>query len=87
MNDFIDDYFAKIVKVAQNIDAENLDGIIQGLVKLRDDGGRLFLLGAGGRSEPQQRGTDAKQGFLGNRHVCLSCKGVLVARVKSAGSA
>ena len=48
MNDFNDDYFAKIVTVAQNIDKQNLNGIIQGLVKLREDGGRLFFLGAGG---------------------------------------
>jgi D-sedoheptulose 7-phosphate isomerase len=41
-------YLAKIVEAAQAIDPQALERMAYGLAQLRDNGGRLFLLGVGG---------------------------------------
>jgi D-sedoheptulose 7-phosphate isomerase len=42
------EFFAQVEKVAKTIDLDALETIVQGLVDLRNRGGRLFLLGVGG---------------------------------------
>jgi D-sedoheptulose 7-phosphate isomerase len=41
-------YFAAVAELAQAFDADAVDAIATGLAALRDRGGRLFVLGAGG---------------------------------------
>jgi D-sedoheptulose 7-phosphate isomerase len=41
-------YFAEVQEVARTLDLDAIDRIVLRLVRLRDDGGRLFLLGVGG---------------------------------------
>jgi D-sedoheptulose 7-phosphate isomerase len=41
-------YFAAVAELAQALDADALDAMARGLAELRDRGGRLFVLGAGG---------------------------------------
>ena len=41
-------YFAAVAELAQALDADAVDAMATGLAKLRDRGGRLFVLGAGG---------------------------------------
>jgi D-sedoheptulose 7-phosphate isomerase len=43
-----DRYFAAVAELAQALDADAVDAIASGLAALRDRGGRLFVLGAGG---------------------------------------
>lgn len=41
-------YFAEVVQIAERLDYEMVNRIVEGLAALRDQGGRLFLLGVGG---------------------------------------
>ncbi len=41
-------YFEEAAKVAQQLDVDLVDRMVQRLVRLRDEGGRLFLCGVGG---------------------------------------
>lgn len=41
-------YFKLISEIAQNIDVNNIENLVRGLVELRDRRGRLFILGVGG---------------------------------------
>ena len=41
-------YFAEAAEIAAALDADAVERIVAGLVRLRDQGGRLFLLGVGG---------------------------------------
>lgn len=41
-------YFAEVQEVARALDLDAIDRIVLRLVRLRDEGGRLFLLGVGG---------------------------------------
>jgi D-sedoheptulose 7-phosphate isomerase len=43
-----DRYFASVAELAQALDANAVDAMARGLAELRDRGGRLFVLGAGG---------------------------------------
>lgn len=45
---FLETYFAEVEQVARGLDRGDIDKMVQRLVKLREDGGRLFLLGVGG---------------------------------------
>lgn len=45
---FIETYLAEVEQVARGLNRADIDKMVQRLVKLRDDGGRLFLLGVGG---------------------------------------
>ncbi len=45
---FIDSYYSEVQEVARTIDKVAIDKMVERLVKLRADGGRLFLLGVGG---------------------------------------
>lgn len=41
-------YFAEAISILQQLDVELVDRMAEGLARLRDTGGRLFLLGVGG---------------------------------------
>lgn len=41
-------YLAHAADICRNIDADAIERIVEGLVRLRERGGRLFLLGVGG---------------------------------------
>lgn len=41
-------FFAEAIRVAQQLDTEVLDRMVERLVRLREEGGRLFLCGVGG---------------------------------------
>jgi D-sedoheptulose 7-phosphate isomerase len=45
---FIGQYFAEVQEVARKLDFETIDQLVLRLVRLRQDGGRLFLCGVGG---------------------------------------
>ena len=47
-NGFIDTYFQEVEKVAQGLDKAEINKMVERLVRLRSEGGRLFLLGVGG---------------------------------------
>jgi len=44
----IDKYFLQVEQIAQSIDKDQINGLVEGLYDLRKNGGRLFLLGVGG---------------------------------------
>lgn len=44
----LETFFAEAIQVARQLDLEVLDRMVERLVQLRDDGGRLFLCGVGG---------------------------------------
>lgn len=41
-------YFTEVIQIAERLDYEMVNRIAEGLAALRDQGGRLFLLGVGG---------------------------------------
>src|SRR5687768_16439009 len=41
-------YLATVAELAQALDADAVDAMARGLARLRDRGGRLFVLGVGG---------------------------------------
>ncbi|NKB57509.1 MAG: SIS domain-containing protein [Alphaproteobacteria bacterium] len=43
-----DDYFREVAEIARLIDRTAIEQLAEGLVTLRDNGGRLFVLGVGG---------------------------------------
>lgn len=45
---FSQTFFAEVVKIAETIDTAKVDALAEGLRSVREGGGRLFLLGAGG---------------------------------------
>jgi D-sedoheptulose 7-phosphate isomerase len=45
---WIAQYFAEVQEVARTLDFETIDRLVLRLVRLRQEGGRLFLLGVGG---------------------------------------
>ena len=45
---FLQGYFQEVAQVAQQIDVGILDAMVERLVRLRDEEGRLFLCGVGG---------------------------------------
>jgi D-sedoheptulose 7-phosphate isomerase len=46
--EFLRSYLNETVQIAHELDVEMMDKIVQRLVKLREEGGRLFLCGVGG---------------------------------------
>lgn len=46
--EFLRGYFQEAAQIAQQVDLETLDRIVKRLVRLREEGGRLFLIGVGG---------------------------------------
>ncbi len=44
----VDQYFSEVLQVSQTLDYEMVESIVEGLVALRERGGRLFLFGVGG---------------------------------------
>ena len=48
MTDYISGYFEKAAEIAKSLDYKTIEAIAEGLVKVREDGGRLFILGVGG---------------------------------------
>ncbi|HEY2768518.1 MAG TPA: SIS domain-containing protein [Solirubrobacteraceae bacterium] len=42
------DYLAAVADVARGLDPQQIDAMAQGLVRVRERGGRLFILGVGG---------------------------------------
>lgn len=46
--DFIKKYLAEVAEIAGRLDVEAIDKLIDSLVELRQNGGRLFILGVGG---------------------------------------
>jgi len=48
MTTYIADYLHEVRSVADGLDRTEIDKMIQHLMKVRDDAGRLFLLGVGG---------------------------------------
>lgn len=48
MSDHLRRYFAETVEIAQQLDLATVDRIVERLVRLRTDGGRLFFCGVGG---------------------------------------
>ncbi len=45
---WLQQYFAESAEIAQQLDLGTIDRMVERLVQLRDDGGRLFLCGVGG---------------------------------------
>lgn len=45
---FLQQYFAEAAEVARRLDIEIVDQLVERLVRLRQEGGRLFLCGVGG---------------------------------------
>ncbi|MFZ1728611.1 MAG: SIS domain-containing protein [Bacteroidota bacterium] len=45
---FVQDYFAQTAQIAQSIDTDAVERVVELLVKTRDGGGRLFFVGSGG---------------------------------------
>jgi D-sedoheptulose 7-phosphate isomerase len=48
MSEFVKSFFAESIRAIQEIDAAAVEATAQGLAKVRDGGGRLFILGVGG---------------------------------------
>jgi len=48
--DFIQTYLAEAVKIADTLDRNQIDKMVQNLLKIRNERGRLFVLGVGGSS-------------------------------------
>ena len=48
MSAFLRRHFEEVIAVAQQIDLEMVDAMVERLVRLRQEGGRLFLCGVGG---------------------------------------
>jgi D-sedoheptulose 7-phosphate isomerase len=48
MDNFSSNFLKEVVEVTQQISAEKIDQIAEGLAKVREQGGRLFFLGVGG---------------------------------------
>ncbi len=48
MNDFTDQYLRETAAVVDALDRQRIEALASGLAKVRDGGGRLFLLGVGG---------------------------------------
>src|SRR3989338_3006173 len=46
--EFLREYFSESAKVAEMLDLETLDRVVERLVRLRQEEGRLFLVGVGG---------------------------------------
>jgi D-sedoheptulose 7-phosphate isomerase len=46
--EFLKSYVDEVVEVARGLDVKTMSGIVERLVRLRDEGGRLFLCGVGG---------------------------------------
>lgn len=47
-NSFLQDYFQENIRIAGLLDLAMLDRMVERLVRLREEGGRLFLVGVGG---------------------------------------
>ena len=45
---FLRQYFGEVAEIAKRLDLEMMDRIVERLVRLRSEGGRLFLIGVGG---------------------------------------
>lgn len=45
---WLQQYFKEAAEIAQQVDLGTIDRMVERLVRLRDDGGRLFLCGVGG---------------------------------------
>lgn len=45
---FVDDFLAQSGRIIEQIDREAIERLVQTLVKIRDGGGRLFIIGSGG---------------------------------------
>ncbi len=48
MSEFLCGYFSEVADVARKIDVATLDRMVQRLLRLREEGGRLFFCGVGG---------------------------------------
>ena len=48
MSGFVQQYVEETVRILQALDATVIDGVASGLARVRDAGGRLFILGVGG---------------------------------------
>src|ERR1043165_4788113 len=48
MHPWISQYFSEVQEVARTLDFEVIDRVVLRLVRLRQEGGRLFLCGVGG---------------------------------------
>jgi D-sedoheptulose 7-phosphate isomerase len=44
----ISDYFSEVAEIAKGIDQAAIEAVVQGLATVRQEGGRLFILGVGG---------------------------------------
>jgi D-sedoheptulose 7-phosphate isomerase len=48
MAPFSDDFLAETTEIVAALDREDIERVASGLARVRDDGGRLFILGVGG---------------------------------------
>lgn len=48
MTSFSDDFLAETVEIVAALDRDDIERVASGLAEVRDDGGRLFVLGVGG---------------------------------------
>lgn len=46
--DFVRTYLAETLEAVQRLDEASIDAVAHGLARVRDEGGRLFILGVGG---------------------------------------
>ena len=56
--DFIQTYLAEAVKIADTLDRNQIDKMVQNLLKIRNERGRLFVLGVGGSSGNANHGVN-----------------------------
>ena len=45
---FTDLFFSEVVSIAESLDKNSIEDIVKNLVEIREDGGRMFILGVGG---------------------------------------
>ena len=70
---FSDQFFEEVVTIASGIDKNKIEKIVDELVKLRNNKGRLFVLGVGGSAGNAIKRTGCSTGGLGfhrTDHVC-----------------
>jgi len=45
---FTDLFFSEVVSIAESLDKNSIEDIVKNLVEIREEGGRMFILGVGG---------------------------------------
>jgi D-sedoheptulose 7-phosphate isomerase len=65
-------YLAEVALIAQQIHAEDIEKMAAELVRVRDDGGRLFFLGVGGSAANASHATNDFRKLAGFESYCVT---------------